>query len=103
VAALIDWNSIAQDQRTVLSDRLAGWDGKYLDVPLTQLVARDGPAHALVEQSEKAQLVVAGSRGRGNFAGLVLGSVSHAVLHASHCPVAIVRPDTAGTVDGDRG
>lgn len=102
MAGLIDWNTIVDDQRAVLAQRLAGWDGKYPDVAVTQLVVKDGPAHALVEQSEKAQLVVVGSRGRGNFTGLVLGSVGHAVLHAGHCPVAVVRPDTAGPVDGDR-
>jgi nucleotide-binding universal stress UspA family protein len=53
---------------------------------------RDRPAHALVEESRGAQLVVVGSRGRSAAVGLMLGSVSRAVLHRSHCSVAIVRP-----------
>src|SRR3712207_8437871 len=44
-------------------------------------------------QSECAQLAVVGSRGRGDLAALVLGSVSHHVLHHGACPVAIVRSE----------
>ena len=55
----------------------------------------DRAAHILIEKSRSAQLVVVGSRGHGEFAGLVLGSVSNALVHKSACPVAIVRPDAA--------
>ncbi|KRD45926.1 hypothetical protein ASE27_17150 [Oerskovia sp. Root918] len=49
------------------------------------------PAPALVRASEGAERLVVGSRGRGGFAALVLGSVSHALVRDAHCPVTIVR------------
>jgi nucleotide-binding universal stress UspA family protein len=94
-AALLDLDALEDDERGVLAERLAGWSERYPDVAVRRLVVRDRPAHALVQESKGAQLVVVGSRGRGGLAGMVLGSVSHAVLHHSHCPVAVVRPPTA--------
>jgi nucleotide-binding universal stress UspA family protein len=98
MAPLLDWDAIENDEHEVLAERLAGWGEKYPDVRVQRLVMRDQPSRVLVEQSLRAQLVVVGSRGRGGFAGLLLGSVSHAVLHGAHCPVAVVRlvPGAAG-------
>ena len=95
LASMLDWDAIETQEHELLSQRLAGWGEKYPDVQVEHLVTRDRPARALLDQAALAQLVVLGSRGRGEFAGLVLGSVSNALLHRCPCPVAIVRPGSA--------
>jgi nucleotide-binding universal stress UspA family protein len=92
LASLVEWDASAES--AVLAERLAGWAQKYPQVAVRRTVVRDGAVRALVTASAGAQLVVVGSRGRGNAAGLLLGSVSHGVLHGAHCPVAVVRPGT---------
>lgn len=52
-------------------------------------VLEGDPARLLIELSETALVVVVGSRGRGGFAGLLLGSVSGKVAQLSKCPVLI--------------
>lgn len=60
-----------------------------LDVT-TQAVLGD-PGSLLAGLGKDAGLIVVGSRGRGGFTGMLLGSVSHRVIHDAVCPVMVVR------------
>jgi len=91
IAELVDWQSAAVESEESLAERLAGWGAKYPDVHVQRVVARTSAARALLDQAARAQLVVVGCRGHGEMAGLLLDSVSNALVHAAACPVAIVR------------
>jgi len=60
-------------------------------LPVVTELVHCGPAAALVDASRSADLLVVGTRGRGGFAGLMLGSVSLRVVAHSHCPVVVLR------------
>lgn len=73
-------------------DLAATWHRVRPDVDVNSREANGHPAGVLTESSQDAALVVVGSRGRGGFRGLVLGSVSQALLHHAHCPVMVLPP-----------
>ncbi len=69
---------------------LAGWSERYPDVPVTVSVFHGRPTAALVEASARASLTVVGSRGRGAFLGMLLGSTSQSLLHHAGGSVAVL-------------
>jgi nucleotide-binding universal stress UspA family protein len=60
------------------------------EVVVHQLVVEGAPADVLVEIARPADLLVVGTRGRGGFAGLLLGSVSQRCVERAPCPVVVV-------------
>jgi nucleotide-binding universal stress UspA family protein len=75
--------------RKVVDEQLSDQSGLDIEVVATTAA----PTVSLIDRSAGADLLVVGSRGRGGFRGLIMGSVSmQCVLHA-RCPVAVVRAD----------
>lgn len=89
------WDYIEPEQQRLLAQRLAGRQERHPDVEVRRRLVRSNPRDALLEESEQAQLVVVGSRGRGGFKGLLLGSTSQALVRRARCPVLVVRPEPA--------
>jgi len=83
---------LQEEASALQAESLAGYGEQYPDVHVTRVVVEDRPARRLVREASNAQLIVVGSHGRGGFAGMTLGSVGQAVLHATPVPLIIARP-----------
>ncbi|WP_030300349.1 universal stress protein [Streptomyces katrae] len=98
-APAVDADFDEAETRRALTEEIRRVVGSDSPVPLEQHVVRGNPADVLTAAAEGAELLVVGSRGRGGFARLLLGSVSQqCALHAP-CPVVIVRPRPASAAD----
>ena len=88
----LTWSDALRDAATALVDQsAAGVRSRHPDLTVAVAVSHSTAAQALVTEGRDAELVVVGSRGRGGFASLVLGSVSHILMHESRSPVMVVR------------
>ena len=64
--------------------------------PDCSTAARPGPAYLLLAAARDADMIVAGSRGAGGFARLLMGSLSTQISHHARCPVVIVPAEDRG-------
>lgn len=87
----LELSAVQASAEKLLSERLAGWEERYPDVSVRRSIVGDKPAHHLLEAAESAQLIVVGSRGRGGFTGMLLGSVSSSVVNGAEIPVIVAR------------
>jgi nucleotide-binding universal stress UspA family protein len=92
VPPLADWEKAVHDELTA-HVAAAGLDP---EVRVTCHVVHKSPTQGLMAAAEGANLLVLGARGRGGFAGLLLGSVSDQLVHHSPCPVTVVRTGATG-------
>lgn len=81
-----------ESEMEALRDDVAPVADKYPQVPVTHIAVEGHPGQVLTQKSADARLVVVGSRGRGGFSGLLLGSVGLHLIHHAQCPVLIARP-----------
>ncbi|MEW6470836.1 MAG: universal stress protein [Actinomycetota bacterium] len=85
-----DMNKLTAEAETLLAEAVDAVD--TTGVTVERKVMTGGPAQVLVEQAKGAALLVVGSRGRGGFSGLLLGSISQQAAHHAPCPIVIIPP-----------
>jgi nucleotide-binding universal stress UspA family protein len=88
---LLDSELLRQTAQERLDSVVGDVAGASHGVELEGVVTEGPAAKVLVEAAQEAELLVVGSRGRGGFAGLLLGSVSQQCAHHAPCPLVIVR------------
>lgn len=84
------WDETRAAEEIILAEALAGWSEKFPDVDVNRTVVSDNPARTLAKLSQTMDMVIVGSRGRGGFMGLILGSTSIALLDTARSPLLIV-------------
>ncbi|MBT2870422.1 universal stress protein [Streptomyces sp. SID8376] len=91
LSVVVDLGQLETRHRRLLEDAMKPWMAAHPDVIVQPRLERGRVRQALLEATREAQLVVAGARGHGGVAGMLLGSVSQALLHHAECPVTVVR------------
>jgi nucleotide-binding universal stress UspA family protein len=83
----------SQDVEDAVEDVLAPIRTKHPDMKIEPRIVEGHPAPALIEASRGADLLVVGSRGHGEYAGMLLGSVSEHCVSNARCPVVVLREE----------
>jgi nucleotide-binding universal stress UspA family protein len=81
---------LTESAAPILSQAVGVARAQWPDVLIREDIVVEPPAKALIEASKDASVLVVGSRGRGGFAGLLLGSVSQQCIVHAACPVVVV-------------
>jgi nucleotide-binding universal stress UspA family protein len=89
------------EARIKLAESLAGWKAEYPDVVVRPQITRGHAVRALAHAARDSLGLVVGTRGLGGFQGMLLGSVSHGVIHHATCPVIVV-PGTGDETGASR-
>lgn len=90
------WAEYREDTELLVAEQLAGHRRRYPDTEVRQEIRSGDPAPMLASASRQARCLVVGSRGRGGFRGLLLGSTSRALVHHTDCPLLVApRPPDA--------
>ncbi|HUZ20246.1 MAG TPA: universal stress protein [Acidimicrobiales bacterium] len=84
------------DAKKMLDDAVGEVLGGEPGIEVSAVVLEGHPAPLLTEESKTASLMVVGSRGHGEFVGMLLGSVSEFLTTHAHCPVVVVRDGNGG-------
>jgi nucleotide-binding universal stress UspA family protein len=86
--------------RNLMEEALRRADGESIaGLEIEQAAVEGPPAQALIDSAKGADLLVLGSRGRGGFLGLLLGSVSQQCAQHPPCPLVILPPPETGEPD----
>lgn len=88
---VVDLDRLGERHQRLLEEAVAPWREARPEVDVELRAERGRVRHTLLEETRAAQLVVTGARGHGGFTGMLLGSVSQALLYHADCPVAVVR------------
>ncbi|MDQ0664115.1 nucleotide-binding universal stress UspA family protein [Arthrobacter ulcerisalmonis] len=76
--------------KKILDEAVAQAFGAETPANVSPTLVRSHPREALIDASRNADMIVVGRRGHGGFGGLLLGSVSSAIVAHAHCPVLVV-------------
>jgi nucleotide-binding universal stress UspA family protein len=85
------FDGFREHAETIARDAVAEIGRTHPSVTCDGAAVEGQPAAVLLQEAEGASLLVVGNRGRGGFGSLLLGSISHQVVHHAPCPVLVVR------------
>ncbi|MGW7445372.1 universal stress protein [Kitasatospora sp. NPDC054795] len=93
VSSFADADDLPEAVRRTLAEAAADIRGRHPDLAVETDAVLDAPVDGLLAAAAEAELLVLGSRGRGGFTGLLLGSVSMSVAGRSTVPLVVVREE----------